>query len=239
MKKLILTIATFFTAISIQALPFNSKLSESEKNELNEGKVLIKSIDRYKNMSISSENKGVKLMRSAIDDLDPNYLAEIIQVKPVKGNETLDEKIYSALVNIESYVGIPYQASSGGMYELYEKAEIHKTTKISDTKTKYETELYMEPFGTIFADIEIERTDDYIFYRMVNTNKLKYKGFTAVGSENLASCIVLFKDGDNWILYGCGGADAIKIPLFGFDKKIEGSLIRRIKTFCNFIFTKF
>ena len=48
--------------------------------------------------------------------------------------------------------------------------------------------------------------------------------------------ILLFKDEDNWILYGIGGVNAPKIPFFS--ERIEVSFINRIKTFCNFIFTK-
>ena len=52
----------------------------------------------------------------------------------------------------------------------------------------------------------------------------------------MVSCITVFRDGDNWILYGIGGVDALK--LWFIEDRVETSFINRIKTFCNFIFTK-
>ena len=94
----------------------------------------------------------------------------------------------------------------------------------------------MEPFGTIYSPIEIEQTEDYLFYQSTNTNDLKVEGITCVRKYNMKSVIILIKDGENWILYGVGGVKAPRIPFL--TQRIEVSFINRIKTFCNYIFTK-
>ena len=50
-------------------------------------------------------------------------------------------------------------------------------------------------------------------------------------------CILLIRDGDNWILYGIGGVNAPRVPFF--TERIQTSFINRINTFCSFIFKKF
>ncbi|MCI7535166.1 MAG: hypothetical protein MSA36_09280, partial [Treponema porcinum] len=64
------------------ALPFNSKLSEADKETLNKGEVLIKSIDKFKNAAIEGNNPGIARITEEIKELGPNYLAEIIQIRP-------------------------------------------------------------------------------------------------------------------------------------------------------------
>ena len=65
---------------------------------------------------------------------------------------------------------------------------------------------------------------------------LKHKGINCVKKENMKSLILVFKDGNNWILYGIGGVKAPKIPLF--EKRIETSFMNKIKTFCQFVYSK-
>jgi len=71
-----------------------------------------------------------------------------------------------------------------------------------------------------------------------NTNKLRYLDkFDCIWPEKMKICILLFRDGDNWVLYGIGGVNAPRIPFF--TERIQTSLINRINTFCSYIFKKF
>ena len=90
------------------ALPFNSKLSEADKETLNKGEVLIKSIDKFKNAAIEGNNPGIARITEEIKELEPNYLAEIIQIRPYEGNEDLMHKMRSVLEDIPNYAGIQY-----------------------------------------------------------------------------------------------------------------------------------
>ncbi len=236
MKKIFTVFAISFFIFSANALPFNSKLSQSDLENLSGGSVLIRNIKNEKNISLESDQEVVKRLKSLISEVKPNYSAEIIQIRPVNENPNLILKMKEALENIPDYVGIPYVASSGTIYDLYSKADIISTKKISETATEYQVELLMEPFSQINATITIEQTEDYVFYSMVNTNKIKVKGFNAVNPEKMANSVILFKDGENWILYGIGGVRSYKVPFM--EKKIENSFMNRIKTFCNFIFKK-
>lgn len=224
------------TKISIPAEIFNKKLTDEERAVLEKGEVLIKNIDSMKNISINPIPETEKTI-SIMTDLKPKYIAEIIQIRPYEGNENLLEKINNTLMNVSDYVGIPYFSERRQeLFELYSAAEIVNLTK-NENKTEIDAVLNMSLFGDFNTKIEIEAGDDAYFYTMKNIDKLVYrKKFTAVKAERMKSCICVFRDGENWILYSIGGVNTLRI--FFLEDRIETSFLNRIKSFCNFIFTK-
>ena len=233
---LVFLIFVFHSVLSVSALPFNNELSESDIQKANKGEVIIRNIGTYSKMSLNSDNRGAKILLSTIHDLQPSYLAEIIKVVPVKNNEKLPEIVKKLLMAIPDYAGIPYYSEQGkSWYKLYSSAEILSQTTKGDVTTLL-ADFDMAPFGIIHTSITIMETPDYLYYESTNLNKLLYSGFTCVSPEKMKSCIIIFRDGDNWILYGAGGVRAPWIPFLA--QRIETSFINRIKTFCNFIFEK-
>lgn len=224
--------------VSVFALPFNSKLTEEELTQLNAGEVLIKNIDRPVNICLEYEaNPYGKQLIDEINNLKPKYLAEVIQIKPYKGNEALPEKLESLLMNVPDYAGIPYWSVRHQQYfDLYSSATITSLVK-EDNKTSIVADLWMDPFDTVIEDITIYESEDGILYTSYNQKNMLLNGkINCVNKRNMNMSILLFRDGENWILYGIGGVNAPKIPFF--DERIQVSFINRIKTFCNFVFTK-
>lgn len=237
--KKILTISILFTlSFSIFAIPFNSNLSESELETLNNGEVLIRNINYAKKMCLKN---GISSMADdlilSVKSLNPKYLAEVIQIKPYEGNENLPEKLENLLLNVSDYAGIPYWSERHKeFFDLYTSAEIMEIEE-ADDKINIKADLDMSPFGIVHENIIISKENDSIFYFTENTNNLYYYDqFKCVNKNQMNMDIFLFRDGDNWILYGIGGVNAPRIPFF--TERIETSFINRIKTFCNFIFTK-
>lgn len=236
-KTTIFTLALVaLTAVSATALPFNEKLSAADLETINKGEVLIKSIDKYKNMSIDSDNPGAERIRLIVKNLNPNYLAEIIQVKPIKGNEDLDVKISAVLEDVESYAGIPYWSVYHNRYfNLYDTAKINSITQDYNSKL-IDSTIDIGPFGLTNVPIYIEKNDNFLLYQMTNNQNLNHMGITCVQKKNMKSLILLFKDGDNWVLYGIGAVKAPKLAMF--EKRIERSFINKTKTFCSYVFSK-
>ena len=228
----------FVTSIAI-ADPFNSKLTDSEKSQINNGEILIKNINYEKYMCLKKGDSelGDKLI-SEIHELNPKYLAEVIQIKPYKGNEDLPQRLEELLNNVPEYAGIPYYSvRAEEWYNLYDSAEIVETVERNDGKS-LKAELMMEPFDLVKEDIDLYRSNDSILYTAVNTNKLRYLDkFDCVWPKKMKICILLIRDGDNWVLYGIGGVNAPRVPFF--TERIQTSFINRINTFCSFIFKKF
>ena len=223
---------------------FNKNLTAEEQKTLDRGEVLIKNIAYQKNMSLNKDfNEDTKALTEEIKQLSPKYLAEIIQIKPYKGNENLPEILTGLLYNVSDYKGIPYYSERNKKYyNLYDSAEIQKETIITQnaykTSKQLEALFVMEPFDKVYETINLTQTTNSVYYSSINNNKLRYKDeFDCVWPKKLKICIILFRDGDNWVLYGIGGVNAPRIPFF--TERIETSFINRINTFCSFIFSKF
>lgn len=240
MKKLFSS-ALFFISLFTLAFadPFNSKLTSVERQTIENGEILIKNINYEKFMCLKKGDSelGDKLL-AEIRDLNPKYLAEVIQIKPYKGNEDLPQRLEALLNNVPEYAGIPYYSERNDeWYNLYDSAEIVSSIDRSDGKS-LKAELMMEPFDLVKEDIDLYRDRESIFYTAVNTNKLRYLDkFDCVWPRKMKICILLLRDGDKWILYGIGGVNAPRVPFF--TERIQTSFINRINTFCSFIFKKF
>ena len=241
MKKTI-SISFFFAAVcafAVSALPFNNKLSKAELADLEDGKIVVRNISHASNMCLEASSESAQKIIRDIYALNPSYLAEVIQIKPYAGNEDLPARLEDTLMNISDYIGIPYYSERHERYyDLYSAAEIKDDFIGADGLTReVKADLTMEPFGRIETSITITAPGDYVYYLSTNDNTLIYEDrFKCVKPKNMKSAILLFRDGDNWILYGAGGVKAVKIIFF--EKRIETSFINRIKTFCNFIFKK-
>ena len=236
-KYLFTTLIIFFN-FSLFSLPFNSNLSENELYELQQGKIIIRNINNEKKISLKSGvNKNSDILIQSINKLNPKYLAEVIEIIPINGNEDLVERLTNLLENVPDYSGIPLWSERHQTYfDLYSSAEIISISK-KENSTEILADLLMDPFGHVQQNIVITNDYDSILYFSENLNTLKYyDDFKCVSPKKMNMDILLFKDEDNWILYGIGGVNAPKIPFFS--ERIQVSFINRIKTFCNFIFTK-
>lgn len=239
MKKFLLFLSLLFIFSFIYADPFNDKLTAEERQTIASGEILIKNINFDKYMCLTEEATPLAPeLISVIKDLNPKYLAEVIQIKPYKGNEDLPERLEKLLDNVPEYAGIPYFSErKQKWYNLYDSAEIIEKTEMGSKKF-IKADLIMEPFDLVKEEIEISKDLDSILYMAVNTNKLRYLDkFDCVWPYKMKISILLFRDGENWVLYGIGGVNAPRIPFF--TERIQTSFINRIKTFCSFIFKKF
>jgi hypothetical protein len=231
--------AILFCTATVYGLPFNSRISNDELSQLKDGKVLIRNINYASKMCLESDNEGAQKLIKDIKGLRPRYLAEVIQIRPYKGNEDLPQRLVEKLMNIKEYIGIPYYSEQHDTYyDLYSDAAIISDSVREDGTTHdVKADLTMEPFGVIHSTIELDIPENYVYYVSTNDNELWYfDKFKCVNPEKMKSAILLFRDGDNWVLYGVGGVNAIRIIFF--EKRIETSFINRIKTFCNYIFEK-
>jgi len=228
----------FFTLIStlLFAKPFNKNLSEEDIAKLNAGETIIKNIGYARKACLENNiNDKADELISLIKDLSPKYLAEVIQFKPIEGNEDLPARLEEVLNNVEGYVGIPYYSvRHERYYDLYSSAKINSRTD-TEEKSALNVTLEMEPFGPIDELFEVYKGEDYLLYTTSNLSKIRYQDkVDCFGPNKMKVAIILFKYEDNWILYGIGGVNAPHIPLLA--ERIETSFINRIKTFCNYVF---
>ena len=228
----------FVTSIAL-ADPFNNQLTDSERTQLKNGELIVKNINyqKYMRLKKGESDLGDKLI-AEIHDLNPKYLAEVIQYKPYEGNEDLPQRLEELLNNVPEYAGIPYYSVRAEQwYNLYDSAEIKEIKEHKNGKS-IKADFIMEPFDLVKEDIELYRAEESVLYTAVNTNKLRYLDkFDSIWPKKMKICILLIRDGDTWILYGIGGVNAPRVPFL--TERIQTSFINRINTFCSFIFKKF
>lgn len=220
------------------ALPsvFNDKLTASEKASLEKGETVIRNLKSVKYFSITSSDENLVKAQELVKSVKPAYLAEVIQVIPCAGNENLPKKLSGLVMEISSYAGIPYWSERHERwYDLYSSATVTSSSTAGNVQNAT-ADLVMEPFGLIKTSISCETTANSLYYVSTNDNTLKYEGFTCVKPGKMKSVVCVFKDGDNWILYGIGAVNAP--DLFFLRDRIETSFMNRIKTFCSFFFKK-
>ena len=236
-KHLALLICFLIAAASLSAQIFISNLSAEDQQRIANGELVIRNIRKAKNMSLNPVNPAAEKLIQTINDLDPAYLAEIIQIRPYAGNEHLIGSLKPLLLDVDSYVGIPYYSERAETYyDLYSSAEVKKLTE-NGTITEMNAILEMEPFGDIDTAIFLDSTEDSLYYETTNLNKLRYYDrFTCAKEKKMKSIITAFRVGDSIILYGIGGVDAPNI--FFLRDRIETSFMNRIKTFCSYFFAQ-
>ena len=241
MKILKASISLILLFVALNAVSaktsFNKYLSDSDKVRLNKGEVVIVNTGNTKKICIETDNPTAKKLINTMTTLKPSYFAEIIQVKPYKGNEDLIERIKKELLNVEGYAGIPYWSERHERYyDLYDWAKVLSRAD-NGTNTKMVADVYMSPFGEFETNISLEQSYDGLLYLFSNKTKMIVEEkFTAAGPEKMKSGIAVFRDGDNWVLYGAGGVDALS--LFFLRDRIETSFINRIKSFTAYFIQK-
>ncbi|MCQ2591521.1 MAG: hypothetical protein MJ188_01950 [Treponema sp.] len=236
MKKNIIFFLAIVMVGNLYGNSFNKNLSEEEIKQLESSELLIRNINFSKNICL---NEGIcaesdELIKE-FNKLSPKYLAEVIEYKPYKGNEDLPKKLETLLNNVSDYAGIPYwSVQKQKFYDLYKSAKIINTTH-QNNKTILDTEFVMEPFDVVEEEIVVTVSNDTVLYVATNQNKLRYLDkFDCIWPQKMKIGILLFRDGDNWVLYGIGGVNAPRIPMF--TERIQTSFINRINTFCSYMF---
>lgn len=215
---------------------FNQQLSDSERKKLENGEILFESIGKIRNIKINETDETSQAI-NVMKNLKPNHLSEIIQIRPYKGNENLVQKISETLGNVENYIGIPYFSERAQKwYDLYSEAEILNVENSGNDEV-ISARFYMKPFGYYTSETRIEKRENYYFFTMKNTQKLRYYDkFDAVGKENMQAAIAVFRSGESWVIYALGGAKIIDLPFLV--NRAETSFTNRIKSFAEAIFQK-
>ena len=216
---------------------FNERLSRREALFLRNGGTLCNSIGNIRYSRIKEIPETQSLI-AAIKEVNPNHLAEIIKILPYNGYEELTHIVSDMLKNEESYTKVPFSIDDYGRIEyLYSDAKIESIVRQSPSKEVIVERFLMKPLDYFTGRIEDEKRGTYIFYRMKNSNQVRYKSFfSAIGKEKMIAVISIFRYGDNWIIYGLGGVDIIKLPFV--DRKIDSAFYKRIKAFCVFTFER-
>lgn len=215
---------------------FNERLTGAEILALRNGDVVCNSIGKLKYSRINHIPEFTQLI-SAVKNVNPNHLAEIIKILPYKKYRNLTEIISVMLKDEKSYTCAPYFIDDDGdVHYIYADARI-ETIDIKDGKEIITERFLMKPLDYFTGQIESKKLGNFYFYQMQNLSRVRYKSFiSAVGKGKMIAVISIFRYGDNWIIYALGGVDIIRLPFI--DKRIDRAFYRRIRAFCLFTFER-
>lgn len=240
LKFFTIIIFSFFTTLLFSSSfsdMFNKKITQDELQRLEQGEIVIRNIGTIRKLSLTESNNDlINKVQKELIDRNPNYLAEIIKVVPKEGNENLIQQVFEGINDIESYTEIPYFSErQQKWYDLYDSVVINSTSGTENNKTN-EYSVEMTPFGIIDISAELEKTDNSLYFSMINKNKViyEYKNITCIKPEKMYSAIVLFEYNNYYILYGIGALNAPSI--FFLQDRIETAFIGRMKYFCKYMF---
>lgn len=243
MKKIFLVMGmTFISLLTARAFSqdflqcFNANLAEAQIQELKSGKVIIRNLKSPKETSLETNNIYANKFLKELKASSPTHFAEIIQVRPYKGSENLINELALLVMDIGSYRKIPYYAERQGAWaSMFTKAEVVSCSRGNLTSV-YNAVFRMPPFSEFDAVVSTTQIGDTLYFSTKNKGKIEYKIFSAVKPEKMECGLVLFREGDYWILYGAG---AVKTEASLFVKKrVNTAFVNRIKDFSMYFIKK-
>lgn len=215
---------------------FNERLTDEDRRVVESGGVLLRSVSSMKKLCAAETEETMRVIGPMRNGVKSGYIAEIVNVRPYKGNEDLIERINAAMGDFLSFTEIKFRSEKdGNLYPLYRSAELLSSEERDGVLT-IEERLTMDMLGTFRSRITVESRGTHFIYTLENLDKIKYKRiFTVCSPGELRSVVEVFRKGDWWVVYAVGGADAIRPPFFG--SLIEPEFICRVRAFADFVFS--
>lgn len=244
MKKSLLATALFALTILQSAfsqnLPpsFSDKWGETEKNGLQQGKIIIRNIQKCKHISLQKGiNPYADKVINVAEKINANYLAEIIYKMPKTGNEDIMEQAVAIFEDINLYKEIIYtdekKGSSRNLFPLVEQ----RFRNDAPGYIQIGSHLRMDMLSAYDSELEIEWGKDGFFFHQQNVTPLLWKSFKAVKDGNMIAGICCFEWDGEYFVYALGGIRAPRIPFV--IAEIERQFIGRIEDFTVFYIKKF
>ncbi len=223
-----------------QKLPpcFASAWGDTEKVGLQQGKIVIRNIQRCKNISMQRGfNPCADKVIDVAEQINANYLAEIIYKMPKAGNEDIIEQAVKIFEDINLYKEIIYSDEKKGfnrnLFPLVE--QLYRNDRPGYIQIG--SHLKMDMLSAYDSELEIEWGADGFFFHQKNTTPLMWRSFKAVKEENMVAGICCFEWNGDWYVYALGGLRAPRIPFV--IAEIERQFIGRIEDFTVFYIRRF
>ena len=244
MKKQLFLAALFALALPIilsaqsQAPSFSIGWGDKELSGLEQGKILIRNIQRCKNISVKS---GVnpcldKVIKTAAD-ANANYLAEIIYRMPKSGNEGVIDQAVKIFEDINLYKQIIYSDEKKGFQRNLFPLVEQRFRNDAPGQIQIGSRLKMDMLSEYDSELQIEWGPDGFFFQQKNVSPLMWRSFKAVKEENMIAGICCFEWDGYYYVYALGGLRAPRVPII--INEIERQFIGRIEDFTVFYIRKF
>lgn len=217
---------------------FNENLSSEERSLLERGEVVIRSTNDFNKLCLNDTNyKELEHVRQIMQFLEPNYFAEVIYVMPCEGNENLCDIIEGYFKDVPSYRQIPFYLNDekDAWKPLFSVAEKLDETSFQN-RYVMNTKFRMKPLSKYTAKMDMERGTDSLVFTHANTSRLTVWGITVIKEYKCLAGLAVVRVGDNYLIYGAGGANAWKPE--NYKEKLEKMFSSRISDFMTYYVRK-
>lgn len=237
MSVLLFCLVMGIFSLTAENLPF-SGLSDAELAQMQRGEYLFRVLDSHEDSCFQSGDVWEHL-KALLEDVDPNFLAEIVMVIPVDESRDNLQFIRSILLDVTSFDGIPYYSKRNEKwYPLFKNTEILSETSPTPGKDTIVAYHKMKPFDPEETVYNYSLDGDIFLFESVNNGNLYYKGFKAVKEGNMVTLLWVRDEGDRLIVYGAGGASAF--TFFGlFGDRLTESFIGRVDAFFSWFYDNY
>ena len=223
-----------------QDLPpaFSTNLEPEALAGLEQGKIVIRNIQRCKNVAIREGfNTYVDKVLKTADDINANYLAEIIYRMPKAGNEDIISQAIKIFEDINLYKEIIYSdEKKGNQRNLFPLVE-ERFRNNKPGWIQVGSHLKMDMLSPYDSELQIEWGDAGFFFKQKNVTALTWRSIKAIKEENMIAGICCFEWGDSYYVYALGGLRAPRIPFIMTE--VERQFIGRIEDFTVFYINRF
>ena len=217
---------------------FASKWKQSELQDLQNGKIVIRNIRKCKNVSLERginpcADKAIQVAENA----NANYLAEIVYKMPKESNSGIISQAVQVFEDINLYKEIIYsdekKGSNRNLFPLVEQ----RYRRDGDGWIQIGSHLKMDMLSAYDSELKIEWGVNGFFFKQRNVTPLYWRSFKAVKEGHMIAGIACFQWGGDWYVYALGGVNAPRVPFV--IAEIERQFIGRIKDFTVFYINKF
>ena len=223
------------TFVSAEELPFRG-LSSSEKDRLEQGERIFRELDSYKDACLIADDSESRRLMDLLEEVDPNFLAEIMMVIPVDPKRDNLAFIYDILTDVAAFDDIPYySARNEKWFKLFEDSRVLNRSEEQGRGARIDARHAMKPFKPHEARYEYRFDGDIFFFQSRNTSAIHYKNFKAVKEGSMLTLLWIRDEGDRLVIYGAGGAAAF--TFFGiFGGRMDDAFVGRMDAFFTWFY---
>ena len=206
--------------------------------KLQDGQIVIRNIKRCKGISIKSGlNAYADKVVDLAQDINANYLAEIVCKMPKASNPDIIGQAVKIFGDINLYKEIIYsdekKGSSKNLFPLVEP----RFKNDGPGSIQIGSHLRMDMLSAYDSELEIQWGENGFYFQQKNVTPLLWKSFKAVKEGNMIAGICCFEWKGDYYVYALGGIRAPRIPFV--IAEIERQFIGRIEDFTVFYIKRF
>lgn len=212
---------------------FNGQLTDCEYTSLKNGNIVIRYINDINKTCINKDiSPAIEKVRAMMEQLQPNYLCEVLYEVPYEGNEDFVEQVKDIFNDSKHYLRIIYQPDeSASPVPLFSQSILDDLIP-RENGSLMKMRFQMDPFTLYHADMELECDGENFCFTHTNLDTLTYLGIRVIKPNRMLAGLAITRFEDRWLVYASGALNAWK-PFF-LKTVLENMFNNRMKDFSVF-----